>query len=173
MSARQEPNYDDTTYPRIDHTPDIPSPDWHHQNDTLDLPEHFLPAPCDFSAYDQPLSTFLPVDHDSNAMDQTPNVISNALDAHIEASTNISGVPSRPMLSYDTISDDTLLALTEPFLMAWCLPQPEASDMTSPWNEISSSSLVPFWGDSVLNSPIDRSSDYHMDPFVEIAQEFL
>jgi hypothetical protein len=82
------------------------------------------------------------------------------------------------MFSYDAISDDTLLALTEPFLMAWCLPQPEASALTSPWEEISPTSLVPFWGDSFLanlgaDSPIDRSSDYHMDPVVEIAQEFL
>jgi hypothetical protein len=62
--------------------------------------------------------------------------------------------------------------------MAWCLPKVEAPDLTSPWDDIPATSLVPFWGDQFLanfgtDSLIDHSSSYHAHPVADVAQELF
>ena len=178
-SHEQDLDLHDETYPSsIEDTSTSPSHDLFHENNISASAEESLPAPSDFSAFfEQPLFAFPPVD---NTIDTNSDAASYSDIAPIEASSSLGGVPSETMSRCDPISDDTLLALTEPFLMAWCLPKcqaPHPADLTfSSWDDAPSAS--PFWGDLPIanvddDSPIDRSSNYPVDFFSEITQEFL
>ena len=164
----------------MEDTSTSPSHNLFHEINIPASAEDSLPAP-DFPAFfEQPLFPFPSVENtmDSNFDDAPHSVI-----PPIEASTDLDGMPSETMSRCNPISDDTLLALTEPFLMAWCLPKcqaPHSAELTcSSWDDAASTS--PYWGDLPIianvdadsGSPIDCSSNYPVDFFSEIAQEFL